>query len=123
MAIPIFCSKCDQIVGTTRHIQVARVQGDMIGDTCTGRHERVERQEERKFFKLLLRVSQTYPDTHSTSVWDEYVGPKNMLILWVAVYFGTHEKRATVNGEWVFWSPNFLSPNFGLIGKGLAEIR
>jgi hypothetical protein len=126
MSIPMVCHKCGEVVGAFTGITMLRTPLDPCWcGQCpgAGKHEKPERTEYRRLFGLIRGITLRYPETSTTSIWNEYAGPPNRFFLWCAIVFGTkrwpngsHE-GITINGKWVWW--DFST---GFFGDGLAEL-
>ena len=113
MSFPIRCIVCGDIVGVS-----GVCFNPIINCPGAGRHKKPTRTEKTGFFGLLKEILIVYSEVDSHSTWVEYIGPRRKLWLWLAVVFGTHEKRVTVNGKWAWF--NWEN---GLFGDGVAELR
>lgn len=110
MAIPIHCAECDDFIGTEEKA-VTRSRVHAGGNACKssvvvdcpgkGKHPGPDIVEEERFFGLITRVTKFYPQTLTSSSVLKYSGPKNRLLLWLAMR-ASPNGRLLVNGEWVF---------------------
>lgn len=91
---------------------------------CPGRgnHPEPKRTERTRLFGLMRCISLEYPETSTTSSWEEYAGPPNKFWLWFAIVFGTKQypngsyEGVVVNGKWAWWD---LATGF--YGDGVGE--
>jgi hypothetical protein len=125
MAIPYYCSKCYEIIGVeSEALTLGRGFSGNFDSTidvdCPGRgnHPKPKRTESTRLFGLIRRVLLEYPETSTTSSWEEYAGPPNKFWLWCAIVFGTKSYAGvTVNGKWAWWSLGT-----GFYGDGVGEL-
>ena|SRR3989344_2423352 len=130
MAIPYFCSKCDDVIGMEpQGLSLGRLgSGDFdstMNVTCPGKgnHPKPKRTESMRLFGLIRRVFLEYPQTFTISSWEEYTGPQSKFWLWFAIVFGTKcypngsHDGVTVNGKWTWW--DFET---GFYGDGIREL-
>ncbi|MDO8537242.1 MAG: hypothetical protein Q7R94_03270 [bacterium] len=130
MSIPYFCSECHDVIGEEpREISLGRLRSGYhnseIEVECPGRgnHPEPKRTERKKLFRLIRKVTLTYPETRTTSSWEEYAGPANKFCLWFAIVFGTRRypngsyQGVTVNGKWAWWDLRT-----GFYGDGVQEL-
>lgn len=113
MSIPLTCNKCGEVIGrkTELCLCIRGLSGDFdpsLDVNCPGEgnHSQPKRTERKRFFGLLRRVHQQYPETRTTSSWDEYAGPPNKFFLWLTIFFGNTGGTGgvLVNHHWVWWS-------------------
>lgn len=130
MAIPLFCNECLDIIGIeAEEVTLSRLHGDNFDSSVSvkcpgkGNHPKSERFETKRLFGLIEQVIQKYPETQTTSSWEEYVGPPNKFWLWFAIVFGTERYPSgdyggvVVNGQWAWWSRKT-----GFYGDGVKEL-
>ena len=131
MSVPMSCGKCQAIVGvepefsTIRRAIAGCFEAPVPDIPCPGEgnHPKPKRLEIKQFFGLISKVYQIYPETHTVSSWNKYVGPANKLLLRLAITFGTKRypngsyEGVVVNGKWAWWDSKY-----GLFGDGVEEL-
>lgn len=120
MSIPLYCPGCGEQVGSDDGLFAGFHPGSTIAEiTCPGKgkHQPSVRTTERKLFGLIKCVTLAYPETHTNSSWNEYVGPKRQFYVWLAIMFGG-KHGVIVNGKWCWWNCKI-----GFYGDGVKEFQ
>ncbi len=87
MTIPIICKQCDDIVGEQ---EPSFFGSEFLGEYwgyCpgAGKHPEPVRTETVELLGLVRHVSIYYPETRTESSWAEYIGPRSLFLLWLAI--------------------------------------
>lgn len=99
MSIPLLCS-CGRLIGESNAF--FPTEEDFISKvSCPGNHPEPTRTEKTLASGLVKRIRVQYPETGTSSSWDEYVGPKYRFLLWIAIMFSGF--GVLVENEWVWW--------------------
>ena len=120
MAIPLHCPGCGELVGVDNCIFAGLHPGSLIAEIgCPGKgkHQPSVRTTERKLFGLVERVTVKYPETHTSSSWNEYAGPKRPFYVWLAIML-SDDNGIIVNGKWCWWDFKL-----GFYGDGAKEFQ
>lgn len=118
MTIPLRCPGCGEFVGVDE-ASLENLSGMASGVACPGKgkHQPPLMTTERKFFGLVERVTVKYPETHTSSSWNEYVGPKRRFYVWIAIMLGD-DNSILINGKWCWWDSKL-----GFYGDGAKEFQ
>jgi len=116
MAIPLFCKDCHEVVGIESSMAtLARLStmnlDSVVNVNCMGKENHLEpiRSEKTQLFGLINQITVVYPETETTSSWEEYVGPKRKIHVWFAIVFGTEKypngsyRGILIDNKWTWW--------------------
>ena len=105
MTVPVVCSQCGTRVGVEKCLFGGQIYAtsDCPGQ---GNHKPPEIIVEKGFFGLIERVTSRYPETNTSSVKINFVGPRIKILLWLAIVL-TNERGIFVNGKWCSWDSSF----------------
>lgn len=104
MSIPVHCRGCGALVGEDHGYaglfsdfgSLGTFAGECPGK---GKHPEPVRTETTVFFGLVTHTKVVYPETHTSSEWYSYAGPKKRLSLLLAMGF-VGSDGILVNGTW-----------------------
>lgn len=118
MSIPLHCGGCGEFVGVDE-ASLDNLSGIAFGVFCPGKgkHQPSVRTTERKLCGLVERVTVRYPETRTSSSWNEYVGPRHLFYVWLAIVLG-NDGGIIVNGKWCWWDSKL-----GFYGDGAKEFQ
>jgi hypothetical protein len=131
MAIPYYCKKCRDVIGvepeeiTAERVYSNKSYSTILDIDCPGRgnHPEPKRTERARLFGLIKQIFLEYPETHTTSSWEEYAGLPSKFLLWCAIVFGSKRypngsyAGVIVNGKWAWWDLKM-----GFYGEGVDEL-
>ena len=131
MSIPYFCGKSHDVIGTEPGALTlcggfsGNFDSTIMDVDCPGKgnHSKPKRTESTRLFGFIRHIFLEYPETSTTSSWEEYTGPQSKFWLWFAIVFGTKRypngsyAGLVVNGKWVWWSFEM-----GFYGDGVKEL-
>lgn len=129
MSVPVRCTKCGVLVGEisalgfwgfTMGLNEYRNLSYSIGHDLECNHPEPIWNETIKLFGLVKHIRLEYPETETSSLWEEYTGPSNKFTLWLAIILG-NSRGVIVNGKWVWW--DFSTGFFGDGVKEIANVR
>lgn len=120
MSIPLHCPSCRELVGVDDNLFAKTYRDSLIAEIAChgkGKHQPPVRTIERKLFGLVERVTVKYPETYTSSWWNEYVGPKRRFYVWLAIMLGGND-GIIINGKSCWWDLKL-----GFYGDGVEEFQ
>lgn len=108
MSIPIMCS-CGTLIGEREGLD-AVVFGlmDQVFRPCPGQHSLPEKTSKKKWLGLIRETTIYYPETGTTVIYEEYIGPTSRFWLKIAFLGSRHHPNGApecllVNGKLTWW--------------------
>lgn len=103
MSIPLYCSKCGTMIGTASTLEAIQANREgVVHVPCpNGTHTEPVRVEKTYLFGLLKRTNVSYPETHTSSSWHNYTGPRFQPLALIAILVAGG--RMLIDGKWCYW--------------------
>ncbi len=125
MSISVRCPRCGVLIGeivfnngvefVTSFVALAELLQEGIVN-CD--HLEPKKTNTKKLFGLINQIHVEYPETNTTSLWNEYTGPLNKFMLWVAICFIGRHRGILINKKWAWWDTQS-----GFFGEGVQEFE
>jgi hypothetical protein len=89
MGMPISCPICGETIGSLDPIGLPILRGYISTNylPCPGtcRHAKPVKKVEKHLLGMVKRTALFYPETSTLSSWNEYVGPRSIILLSLAL--------------------------------------